>query len=864
MGPSTPDVRRSVRLSPSYAKGLLACALLSAGCVLQPLEGEGTGADDQSQPAPIASDAGGPSSQGGQGGSASTVVDPFGKIDPTLSSDPNPDQPREVIALLDERFLPVTPLDQIAVSPTDGDRAHALVARLNLAKDGILDRLRAHRLVPMTRFQNLPAIHLRVDSAAALTALAADPSVARVVPNQSHSVLDTPASLTLINQPKAATAGKLGAGTAVAVLDTGTDYKRAPFNCASAGATGCPIVYAADFAPQDNNVDDNGHGTNVSGIVLSVAPSARIIALDVFNGASAWTTDIMTAIDWCIQNKVKYNIVAINMSLGGGLSTTPCAQDALAVSIASARTAGILSAVASGNSGSTNAISSPACGPDAVSVGAVHAANLGGLQWSSCGDPTTNADQVACFSCSSSFLTVLAPGVMVTAAGITMSGTSQATPHVAGAIAVLRAAFPTETPTAIVNRLTAYGTPVKDPRNGITKPRLDLWAALNATTPTPTPAPVPTPGPTGTIALNAKAAFTNTANVSATLAVTSGTATQVCLSESTSCTNWVGVAATQTFTLSASDGSKTVRAWWRNAAGTVSTTAATASIILDRTAPTDGVLAGSATGLQVSFTWSGFSDAGSGISAYRLITGTTTAIAAGCLTGTVSYEGTAGSFVKTFSAAGTIYARVCAKDSTGNLSAGSSLAMVLAVPAVVTRTAVLAGADRTTQVGNLTGGVAFDDGCPAGQALVGFAGSLSTATGVHRQIAGHCGVIQIVGTTVSIKAGATLPTRGKAGTSSWTRDCPANQVVVGFSGRSGLLVDQIAFSCAPLVASGSTSGSALTVGTSTTLAAIGGTGGTAFTTTKCLTGEVATLARVRAGDNLDAFGLACGKATVGP
>jgi len=41
---------------------------------------------------------------------------------------------------------------------------------------------------------------------------------------------------------------------------------------------------AADFAPNDNNVDDNGHGTNVSGIVHSVAPSAQIVALDVFNG----------------------------------------------------------------------------------------------------------------------------------------------------------------------------------------------------------------------------------------------------------------------------------------------------------------------------------------------------------------------------------------------------------------------------------------------------------------------------------------------------------------------------------------------------------------------------------------------------
>jgi hypothetical protein len=266
----------------------------------------------------------------------------------------------------------------------------------------------------------------------------------------------------------------------------------------------------------------------------------------------------------------------------------------------------------------------------------------------------------------------------------------------------------------------------------------------------------------------------------------------------------------------------------------------------------------------VGFSWSGFSDPGSGISAYRLITGTTAAIAAGCLTGTVSYEGTAAAFTKIFSTAGTVYARVCAKDALGSMSAGRPLTIVLTVAAPVARTAILTGSDRTIQAGNASGGVAFDDACPAGQALVGFAGSLSTAVGVHRQIAGHCGVIQIVGTAVTMKAGATLPIRGKAGTSSWTRDCPANQVVVGFSGRSDLLIDQLTLNCAPLVASGSALGSALTVATSTVLPAVGGAGGTAFAPTKCLSGEVATMARVRTGDNLDAFGLACGKATVGP
>jgi len=187
-------------------------------------------------------------------------------------------------------------------------------------------------------------------------------------------------------------------------------------------------------------------------------------------------------------------------------------------------------------------------------------------------------------------------------------------------------------------------------------------------------------------------------------------------------------------------------------------------------------------------------------------------------------------------------------------------------PAPTTRGATFTGSDITTQVGNPAGGTASNDACPAGQALTGFAGSLSAATtsGVNRQLTGHCGIVQITGTTVTVKAGASLPTRGKAGTTSWTRDCPANQVIVGFSGRSGSLVDQLALRCAPLAVAAAITGSALTVGTATTLAAIGGTGGSAFTAVNCPSGEVATMARVRTGDNLDAFGLACSKGTLAP
>ena len=59
-----------------------------------------------------------------------------------------------------------------------------------------------------------------------------------------------------------------------------------------------------------------------------------------------------------------------------------------------------------------------------------------------------------------------------------MCGTSQATPHVSGAVAVLRAAYPSETLDVTTARLTTTGRPIIDPRNSVTTPRLDVYAAL--------------------------------------------------------------------------------------------------------------------------------------------------------------------------------------------------------------------------------------------------------------------------------------------------------------------------------------------------------------------------------------------------
>jgi hypothetical protein len=624
-------------------------------------------------------------------------------LDPRLEATLAATGSAEALVLLDRRAL-----DELAATDSFGRLdADGRLAVMAGALDRIKDRVLARNpLTTLDRYRQLPVLHVRAGSKEVLGALAADPDVVRVAPDESYTMTETvPANLSLINQPQAAAAGGLGEGAAVVVLDSGTDYTRAPFDCTEPGP-GCKVVYAADLAPEDHQPDDEiMHGTNVSGIILAVAPAARIIAFDVFDGKNGLGSAILSGIDWSITNRSKYGIVALNMSFGGGSYSKACTADVLGAAIATARAAGILSAVASGNEGKTDALSSPACAPSAVSVGAVYPRNVGGLATSICTDSTSAADQVACFSNSAPFLTMLAPGVAITAAGITMTGTSQATPHVAGAIAVLRATHPDESVTDTVARLTGHGVAVTDGRNGLDKPRLDLAAALTA------PA-MPPPGPTGTLVLAGGAPFTRTPQVTAAVPTTSGVAAAVCLSTGASCTAWLPWAATVPFTLPAGDGPRTVRAWWMNAEGSVSATPALATITLDATAPADGNLAVQLSGDAATFTWSGFSDAGAGLASYRLMLDSGP-VAPRCRSGMIAAAGTMTGLRRTLPAGTSYRARLCAIDRAGNTSAGSERAftvptagptgrLVLAGGAAVAHTTLVAATVTTT------GGVAAD------------------------------------------------------------------------------------------------------------------------------------------------------------
>lgn len=346
----------------------------------------------------------------------------------------------------------------------------------------VLSAMKEDRVVSLRSYRHLPMAHVRVANMAALGELLEDSDVIGVYPNEKHTT-SLGESLLIIGQPDA---GLEGLGVTVAVLDTGVDFTLPAFgSCIAPGVpASCKVVYAEDFAPDDGSLDASGHGTFVAGIVSGVAPGAKIVALDVFDGSTAWASDIIAAIDWAIANKSNYNIAAINMSLGDGLPNfNECPFSWAAAAFSNARAAGILPIVSSGNEGFPNAISSPACAPGAISVGAVYDDYLGSVDWSSCADASTAPDGVTCFSNSAHFLSLFAPGALIDAAGYSGGGTSASAPHVSGGVAVLRDAFPDDTAQQILDRMIKTGALVTDANNQgelpeITKPRLDLAAAV--------------------------------------------------------------------------------------------------------------------------------------------------------------------------------------------------------------------------------------------------------------------------------------------------------------------------------------------------------------------------------------------------
>ncbi|MFG3033057.1 S8 family peptidase [Streptomyces sp. NPDC048253] len=280
--------------------------------------------------------------------------------------------------------------------------------------------------------------------------LAADPAVATVEQNQTVRVSDTtqssaPWGLDRVDQTSLPLSGTYtypdtaGSGVTAYVIDTGVRITHSQISGRAS--------YGYDAVDGDTTASDgNGHGTHVAttiaGSTYGVAKKAKIVAVRVLDNAGSGTTaGVIAGIDWVTNNHSGPSVA--NLSLGGGASTT--LDTAVRNSIAS----GVTYAVAAGNSSANASSYSPARVTQAITVGA-----------------TTSTDARASYSNYGSVLDIFAPGSSITAgwytsdtATNTISGTSMATPHVAGAAAVYLAGHTSATPaqvaTALVNGATS-------------------------------------------------------------------------------------------------------------------------------------------------------------------------------------------------------------------------------------------------------------------------------------------------------------------------------------------------------------------------------------------------------------------------
>jgi subtilisin family serine protease len=282
-----------------------------------------------------------------------------------------------------------------------------------------------------------------------------------------------------------------GKGETICVIDTGIDFTHP--DLIGKNLT-CNIDCINEYCVENCSVtDDNGHGTHVAGIIAAngkikgVAPDANLIGVKILDSnGDGYSSDIRDGIDWCSNdtNIQRYNISVISMSLGTLENYTDYCdyqEDYVNItkSINDAVGKNISVIVATGNSHNYTAIAFPSCIKNSTAIGS-----------------TDKSDAIASYSNRNNITDLFAPGTNINStvpqdafeiydeSGYkTVSGTSMACPHVAGAFAIINQFFKlqnnrTATPQEIQDILNSTGEKINDSSSGLNFSRIDIYSAI--------------------------------------------------------------------------------------------------------------------------------------------------------------------------------------------------------------------------------------------------------------------------------------------------------------------------------------------------------------------------------------------------
>ena len=418
----------------------------------------------------------------------------------------------------DEQATPTAPEPDIAASVSQGaDRVRVIIETRNHNDQAAMAQAaRGQGARVIYQYSEFPLVAIEVNRNA-LQGLMRSPRVVGIMEDIPQPVaLDN--SLPVIGADQVHALGLDGTGYTVGILDTGIDPNHefvagrvvseacysTPSTTASDnesttcnnGTTGAGSASIYDTGCMNGSTTMCDHGMHVAGIAAGdgtglaspapaagVAPGADIIAIRVFTrfGNSSdcapssapcvlsYPSDQISGLNRIYALRNTYVIAAVNMSLGGGQNASACDSDTRKTPIDNLLAAGIATVISAGNNGYSASVGAPGCISTAVTIGA-----------------TDNSDNIASFSNRGTLLDLFAPGMGIISSVAndgygSKSGTSMSAPHVTGAWAIMRQAFPSYTPAQILARLQNTGVPITD-ANNVIRSRIDLLAAMQPAT----------------------------------------------------------------------------------------------------------------------------------------------------------------------------------------------------------------------------------------------------------------------------------------------------------------------------------------------------------------------------------------------